>query len=78
MKTGSVLALRPGFFTSAPVGSYARDLSERDRSVRMLVSPESVYGPAWSTGATVVDPIRSHSHAADRVCLRFSVLSLIG
>ena len=57
MKTGSVLALRPGFFTSAPVGSYARDLSERDRSVRMLVSPESVYGPAWSTAATVVDQV---------------------
>ena len=44
MKTGSVLALRPGFFTSAPAGSYSRDLSERDRAARMLVSPESVYG----------------------------------
>jgi len=57
MKTGSVLALRPGFFTSAPAGSYARDLSERDRAARMLVSPESVYGPAWSTGATVVGQV---------------------
>jgi hypothetical protein len=53
MKTGSVLALRPGFFASAPAGSYWPDLSERDRA-RMLVSPESVYGPAWSTASTVV------------------------
>jgi len=53
MKTGSVLALRPGFFTRAPAGSYWPDLSERDRA-RMLVPPESVYGPAWSTAATVV------------------------
>jgi hypothetical protein len=57
MKTGSVLSLRPGFFTSAPAGSYSRDLSERDRSARMLVAPESVYGPAWSTSATVVDQV---------------------
>jgi hypothetical protein len=57
MKTGSVLALRPGFFTSAPAGSYARDLSEQDRAARMLVSPQSVYGPAWSTAATVVDQV---------------------
>jgi hypothetical protein len=55
MKASSVLALRPGFFASAPAGSYLRDLSERDRAARMLVSPESVYGPAWSTAATVVD-----------------------
>ena len=57
MKTGSVLALRPGFFTSAPAGSYSRDLSERDRAARLLVSPESVYGPAWSTTATVVEQV---------------------
>ena len=57
MKTGSVLALRPGFFTSAPAGSYSRDLSERDRAARMLVSPESVYGAAWSTSATVVEHV---------------------
>jgi len=57
MKTGSVLALRPGFFSSAPAGSYARDLSERDRSARMLVAPDSVYGPAWSTAVTVVDQV---------------------
>jgi hypothetical protein len=57
MKTASVLALRPGFFASAPAGSYARDLSERDRAARLLVSPESVYGPAWSTAATVVDQV---------------------
>ena len=53
MKTSSVLALRPGFFASAPAGSYRADLSEPDRA-RMLVSPESVYGPAWSTAPTVV------------------------
>jgi len=57
MKTGSVLALRPGFFTSAPAGSYSRDLSERDRAARMLVSPESVYGTAWSTSATAVEHV---------------------
>jgi len=57
MKTGSVLALRPGFFATAPAGSYARDLSERDRAARMLVAPESVYGAAWSTGTTVVDQV---------------------
>jgi hypothetical protein len=53
MKTDSVLALRPGFFASAPAESYWPDLSERDRA-RMLVSPESVYGPAWSTASTMV------------------------
>ncbi len=57
MKTGSVLALRPGFFMSAPAGSYSRDLSERNRGARMLVSPESVYGTAWSTSATVVEHV---------------------
>jgi len=57
MKTGSVLALCPGFFASAPAGSYASDLSEQDRSARMLVSPESVYGTAWSTSATVVEHV---------------------
>ncbi len=57
MKTGSVLALRPGFFTSAPAGSYWRDVSEPDRGARMLVAPESVYGPAWSTAAMVVDQV---------------------
>ena len=57
MKTGSVLALRPGFFASAPAGSYARDLSERDRAARMLVAPDSVYGTAWSTTATVVEQV---------------------
>ncbi len=57
MKTGSVLALRPGFFGSAPAGSYLRDLSEGNRVARMLVSPESVYGTAWSTSATVVEHV---------------------
>jgi hypothetical protein len=54
MKTSSVLSLRPGFFTSAAPGSYSRDLSEHDRGARMLVSPESVYGTAWSTAVTAV------------------------
>lgn len=57
MKRGSVLALCPGFFASAPGGSYSIDLSEQDRSARMLVSPQSVYGAAWSTSATVVEHI---------------------
>jgi len=57
MKTASVLALHPGFFTSARAGSYFRDLSERDRAARMLVSPETVYGRAWSTSQTVVDHV---------------------
>ena len=53
MKSSSVLALRPGFFASAPAGSYLRDLSESDRTARMLVSPGSAYGPAWSTQSMV-------------------------
>ena len=57
MKTDSVLALRPGFFASAPAGSYLRDLSERHRAARMLVSPESVYGTAWSTSAMIVEHV---------------------
>jgi len=57
MKAGSVLALRPGFFTSAAAGSYRRDLSEPDRAARMLVAPHSVYGRAWSTAATVVNHV---------------------
>ncbi len=57
MKTGSVLALCPGFFTSAPTGSYSTDLSERDGAARMLVSPESVYGTAWSSQAAVVEHV---------------------
>jgi len=57
MKTSSVLALRPGFFASAPKSSYSRDMSEPDRAARVLVSPEGVYGPAWSTAATAVDRV---------------------
>jgi hypothetical protein len=57
MKISSVLALRPGFFMSAPAGSYSRDLSERDPGARVLVSPGSVYGTAWSTSATVVEHV---------------------
>ena len=57
MKSSSVRALRPGFFSSAPAGSYLRDLSEADRAARILVSPESVYGTAWSTSAMVVEHV---------------------
>ncbi len=57
MKSSSVLALRPGFFSSAPAGSYTRDLSEPDRAARMLVSPDSVYGPAWSTSSMVAQHV---------------------
>jgi hypothetical protein len=57
MKTASVLALHPGFYTSAPEGSYSPDRSEPDQAARMLVSPYSVYGPAWSTAAAVVDQV---------------------
>jgi len=57
MKSSSVLALCPGFFASAPPGSYSRDLSEPDRSARVLVSPEGVYGTAWSTAATLIEHV---------------------
>ena len=57
MKTRSVLPLRPGFFASAPTGSYSWDRSEQDLAVRMLVSPASVYGKAWSTSAAVVEHV---------------------
>jgi hypothetical protein len=54
MKSSSVLALCPGFFESAPPGSYSRDLSEPDRAARILVLPEGAYGTAWSTTAAVI------------------------
>ena len=57
MKSSSVLALQPGFFTSAPPGSYSRDLSEPDRAARMLVPPESVYGTTWTHAVTVVEQV---------------------
>jgi hypothetical protein len=57
MKSSSVLALRPGFFASAPPGSYARDASEQDRGARVLVSPQSVYRAAWDTTATVIQHV---------------------
>ena len=57
MKSSSVLALCPGFFASAPPGSYSRDLSEPDRAARVLISPESVYGTAWNTTATVIEHV---------------------
>jgi CobW/HypB/UreG, nucleotide-binding domain len=57
MKQASVLALCPGFFASAPAGAYWADLSEQNRSARMLVAPESVYGTAWSNSATAVEQV---------------------
>ncbi len=57
MKKASVLALCPGFFASAPAGSYSIDLSEQSQSGRMLVSPQSVYGTAWSNSATAVEHV---------------------
>ena len=57
MKRTSVLALCPGFFTSTPAGSYSIDLSEQNLSARMLVSPQSVYGSAWTSSATTVDHV---------------------
>ena len=57
MKSSSVLALRPGFFSSAPAASYSPDLSEPDRDARMLVSPGSVYGTAWSTSSMVAQHV---------------------
>ena len=57
MKSGSVLALQPGFFTSARPGSHSRDLSDRDQAARMLVMPESVYGKAWTTARTAVQQV---------------------
>ena len=57
MKSSSVLALCPGFFSRAPAGSYSRDLSEQDRAARMLVSPGSVYGQAWTTSSMVAEHV---------------------
>jgi hypothetical protein len=57
MKSSSVLALCPGFFASAPPGSYSRDLSEPDHAARVLIWPESVYGTAWNTTATVIEHV---------------------
>jgi hypothetical protein len=54
MKSSSVLALCPDFFTTAPAGSYLRDLSEPEGGARVLVPPERVYGTAWKAMATVV------------------------
>jgi CobW/HypB/UreG, nucleotide-binding domain len=57
MKSRSILALRPGFFTSAPRDSYSYDLSELDRTARLLVRPEEVYGARWDPGAAVVKQV---------------------
>jgi hypothetical protein len=54
MKSSSVLALCPDFFTTAPTGSYLRDLSEPEGGARVLVPPERVYGTAWKALATMV------------------------
>jgi hypothetical protein len=57
MKSSSVRALRPGFFARAPRDSYSPDLSEPDPSVRLLVSPETVYGPRWDNRSFAVDHV---------------------
>jgi CobW/HypB/UreG, nucleotide-binding domain len=57
MKSSSVEALCPGFFASAPAGTYVPDLSEPDRAARVLVPPDRVYGTAWNTTATVVEHV---------------------
>jgi CobW/HypB/UreG family nucleotide-binding protein len=57
MKSSSVQALCPSFFASTPAGSYLPDLSESDRAARILVSPDHVYGTAWSTTPTVVEQV---------------------
>lgn len=57
MKSSSVQALCPSFFTSAPAGSYLPDLSEPDRAARILVPPGHVYGAAWSATPTVVEQV---------------------
>jgi hypothetical protein len=57
MKSSSVLALRPGFFTSARRHSYSCDLSELDRTARVLVCPEEVYGTRWDPATVVVGQV---------------------
>jgi hypothetical protein len=57
MKSNSLRALRPGFFAHAPRGSYSPDLSEPDPTVRLLVSPEIVYGPRWDNRSFAVDHV---------------------
>jgi hypothetical protein len=54
MKTSSVLALRPGFLAGAPAATYSRDLSEPDPAARLLISPGTAYGTAWTSSATVI------------------------
>ena len=55
MKSKSVLALRPDFFTAAPRDSYRYDLTERCGTARLLVSPEGVYRTKWKAGAAVIE-----------------------
>jgi CobW/HypB/UreG, nucleotide-binding domain len=57
MKSSSVRALRPGFFARAPRDSYSPDPSEADPGVRLLVSPQTVYGPKWDNRSFVVDHV---------------------
>lgn len=54
MKSSSVLALHPGFFAGASRDCYSYDLSEPDRTARVLVRPEEVYGTSWDPSAIVV------------------------
>jgi len=55
MKSSSVLAFRPDFFSSAPRDLYSYDLSEPDRTARILVSPEGVYGTSWDPTTAVTE-----------------------
>jgi len=57
MKSDSVVALRPDFFATAPPSSYSYDLSEPDRTARLLASPESVYGDTWSSGDAEIEHV---------------------
>jgi CobW/HypB/UreG, nucleotide-binding domain len=57
MKSTSVQALRPGFFATAPAGSHLPDLTEPDRTARVLVPPEIVYGTAWNISAVAVEHV---------------------
>lgn len=57
MKSTSAQAVRPGFFATAPAGSYLPDLTEPDRTARVLVRPEIVYGTAWNTSAVAVEHV---------------------
>jgi len=57
MKSRSAAALCPGFFATAPRGSYLRDLSDPDPAARILVRPASVYGTAWHPAAMPIERV---------------------